>query len=652
RRAPAWGTGSRSSLTYSPGPPPARPPTAPTPPQQGPFPPLAPAAAPAPAVPQDKVLQALTGLIGTTITLSTKTAQRYEGSVASTQGEGDTRGVTLRDVREISAPDAPTKDQVFIASTNITDWASGPAGAGTVNGDSFKTDTDISQKAPRRERELQAWTPDGLPSSTPSAPPTTTSAPSAAPQHHDDVTFGAGAHAAGSWDQFAANERLFGVRAGFDEDVYTTRLDRSAADFKERERRAAAIANEIMGSAPTNPHVAEERVMNLAAAAADGAGAGEEERYGAVVRGQNAYVPPGARKPGSTNGRLPDADEVVVPKVAVNAPDGSAVPSKTPSPAPAKVREPFPHRSTRLTPPPADALPAFRDFVKDEKQRLSQKRQAIVKNEREKRMADLLKFSQSFKLNKPIPDDLVTILAKDEEKQKQIREKSAQDAASHGARTIGATAPSTTTATATPTASPATPAAKPVVPPSASAAKVQAPVTKPPAAATPPGKTPGITASVTVGKTSTVATAATAAAVPAQAAAQKKAGMYIQPIPPFKGGSKSRDTPSPAAAANGKPVQQQQQQQQQPAKLNVNASSFRPNPNAAAFTPTSPSVTASPLKGKETGPQQQQQQSQQQQQPQNPFFGSKQIKRQPVHVKDAFNPFAHTKVAEAASISA
>ena len=47
---------------------------------------------------------------------------------------------------------------------------------------------------------------------------------------------------------------------------------------------------------------------------------------------------------------------------------------------------------------PADALPAFRDFVTTEKQRLTQKKQALVKNDMEKRVADLVKFSQSFKV--------------------------------------------------------------------------------------------------------------------------------------------------------------------------------------------------------------------------------------------------------------
>ena len=63
----------------------------------------------------------------------------------------------------------------------------------------------------------------------------------------DDDTFGPGANGNISWDQFTANETLFGVKASFDEDVYTTKLDRSAPDFKERERKAQRIANEIIG---------------------------------------------------------------------------------------------------------------------------------------------------------------------------------------------------------------------------------------------------------------------------------------------------------------------------------------------------------------------------------------------------------------------
>ncbi len=45
-------------------------------------------------------------------------------------------GVTLKDVKEISDAAAPLKDQLFIASTNIETWASGPADAKLTNGES------------------------------------------------------------------------------------------------------------------------------------------------------------------------------------------------------------------------------------------------------------------------------------------------------------------------------------------------------------------------------------------------------------------------------------------------------------------------------------------------------------------------------------
>lgn len=44
-------------------------------------------------------------------------------------------GVTLKDVKDISIPGAPLKDSIFIPSTNIDTWASGPADAKAVNGD-------------------------------------------------------------------------------------------------------------------------------------------------------------------------------------------------------------------------------------------------------------------------------------------------------------------------------------------------------------------------------------------------------------------------------------------------------------------------------------------------------------------------------------
>lgn len=50
----------------------------------------------------------------------------------------------------------------------------------------------------------------------------------------------------GGWDQFAANEARFGVKSNYEETLYTTKLDKTAKDFKERERKADQLAREIM----------------------------------------------------------------------------------------------------------------------------------------------------------------------------------------------------------------------------------------------------------------------------------------------------------------------------------------------------------------------------------------------------------------------
>ncbi|KAN0120664.1 pab1 binding protein [Russula decolorans] len=582
------------------------------------------------------LLQTLAGLTGTTITLNTKTTKRYEGVVASTVGERNAAGLTLRDAKELSNPGAPLKDELFIAAHDIDSWSSGPADAKVPNGDSFKTDTDISQKAPRRERELQAWQAD-------LSPPVVTSAGAThghhAGHHNDDVTFGAGSSGHVGWNQFTANEKLFGVKTGFDEELYTTKLDRSGADFAEREKRAQALANEIMRGTTNNPHVLEERVMNNA----EDSGVNEEDKYGAVVRGSNAYVPPGARRNLPVAAATPSASGSAtikgpdVPKVSINAPDGSNVThSDTTTPASSsKAPSPAPSASQK---PPADALPAFREFVTHEKQRLTQKRQALVKSERDKRMAELFKFSQNFKLNKPIPDDLVKILAKDEEKQRAIIEKSNKDAGSTQARAIGATA----ALSATPAANP-TPTVSSRVTPSTSGNVSGTGSTSSKLAASP---------SIVSTKTPT-----------STATKNGRINMVIQSIPAFKGkksqaaAQPSNSTTQATTKPSGSGPGAQPTKNTEPAKadvaankLNVNATSFRPNPKAVAFTPASPSTAVGPSAN--SSPKTKPESSSTSPPVPNPFFGKVGLKKTPVHVKDDFNPFKFNKVAEASAVNA
>nr|GEW58533.1 hypothetical protein [Tanacetum cinerariifolium] len=82
------------------------------------------------------------------------------------------------------------------------------------------------------------------------------------------------------WDQFKANAELFGVKSTFNEELYTTKLDRGA-NMKEREREALRIAREIEGEDTQDLHLAEERGINYQGKLE----LDEETKYSSVCRG-------------------------------------------------------------------------------------------------------------------------------------------------------------------------------------------------------------------------------------------------------------------------------------------------------------------------------------------------------------------------------
>lgn len=59
-----------------------------------------------------------------------------------------------------------------------------------------------------------------------------------------------------NWDQFETNKALFGVESTFNEELYTTKLERGS-HMREREREAQRIAKEIETTATRNVHLAE-----------------------------------------------------------------------------------------------------------------------------------------------------------------------------------------------------------------------------------------------------------------------------------------------------------------------------------------------------------------------------------------------------------
>jgi PAB1-binding protein PBP1 len=80
------------------------------------------------------------------------------------------------------------------------------------------------------------------------------------------------------WDQFEANERLFGVQTTYHEDLYTIPLDRNSEVYKAHEALASQIEQEIVQQPSSNVHLAEERGQ------LDFTDMDDEERYSAVTR--------------------------------------------------------------------------------------------------------------------------------------------------------------------------------------------------------------------------------------------------------------------------------------------------------------------------------------------------------------------------------
>ncbi|GAA5932657.1 uncharacterized protein JCM15063_002168 [Sporobolomyces koalae] len=603
----------------------------------------------------DRLCLLLLVLVGQSVIATLKGGVRVQGilSAATTEGE---LSVALRHVVYLATPTSPNPDstpkssllvnakdllEIEAADVVLDPASTSKPGSGQERAaDSFRTDTDISGLPPPsrpRERDLQAWSAgadawgagaldDG-------------SNGIGGLSLDDDLSKstsngrrgpGGGGGNSGGWDQFAANERMYGLKTDYDEEIYTTKLDRNTKDYKDREARAAQLEREILkgtSGLASNAHMAEERGEQV-----DDDNVNEEDRYGAVQRNPGAYVPPGARKaalarlggtsptPPSTNGvsPAPDAANTANPTSGSRIPPTVRIPGASNGSASA---------AASLTPakthPPVDET--FRDFVREEKERLEKKKAALLqqqaKAEKDNRLRSLVQFSQSFKNPYPITDEIANMM--------------------HGKKTT-TVEPSGVKASST-TVSPA-------------AAPRQLPIST-------------VTNGAKLAAPSSAESAA-AAAKPAPSLAKKS--LLLADIPPFnpakaaarqaelaaqkaakEGGaatsaaaiSAATTAPTPAPVAGGSALTPQ------PPKSKISATAapfvFKPNPNASSFTPNSstarkppvasPSPAPSPKPQAQTAPVASSSAA-----PSNPFFGTKTLKRagsSSLNVKEDFTPF-------------
>ncbi|KAL8899769.1 MAG: hypothetical protein Q9192_001403 [Flavoplaca navasiana] len=344
-------------------------------------------------------------------------------------GDNHSMGFDLKDVIDV-AVEGVTFD-------NREKLLNGPAAG-------FCTDSDISGNHGLRERNLQPWVPSAA----------------------TDIDMSLEGPE-GSWDQFQANEKRFGLKSDYNEDIYTTSIDKSHPDYRRREAEAMRIAQEIERGQADNAHVREERGASQPEDVID-----EEDRYSGVRRQAvdypplhssqgSRYMPPARRPP---TGKPTVAGAPVDPAIismqmaaeghdfierqtavkepqkametAVTKPAGSSETMKTTSKPTASViqsnsnspRSVAPLKTSKVGESATanvenELLDSFKQFANAEKLKASDARRQRVVQDKAIKLNDLMKFSQNFKLDTPVPIDLVPILAKDKTKQQEIVDK-------------------------------------------------------------------------------------------------------------------------------------------------------------------------------------------------------------------------------------
>lgn len=115
------------------------------------------------------------------------------------------------------------------------------------------------------ERELEPWVPD---EDDPQCP---------------DLENIFDKHRNRGWNQFEANEALFGVKSTFNEELYTTKLEKGPLT-RDLEKEALRLAREIENEETYDLHLAEERGLHLG----ENFDIDEEARFSSVYRGKLA----------------------------------------------------------------------------------------------------------------------------------------------------------------------------------------------------------------------------------------------------------------------------------------------------------------------------------------------------------------------------
>lgn len=573
----------------------------------------------------DRLMFLLSNFIGLDGILTLQTGEQFFGVFSgATLQNGDARylmkmvrktGASPQSGETLQHESLVGEGEDFAMAFDVNDTADlsvagvtfGPTQSRAANGSAFKTDTEISGNLDSRERVLQRWQPG--------------------PDDKTDLSLASeGSFGQGQWDQFAANEKLFYLKTDYNEDLYTTTIDKTNPRYKQTAARAERLAREIEGNA------------NRTATQAD-SGLDEEDKYSGVRRtepalvkgGSNAYVPPSKRAitnqptvhgapfdPAIISSQLakPDAGLSTQPGARPNA---STVESQGPDngntaeSASDKIKDSVskvlsgsnatPNNgqaksaasqnssvTTQTSVPSVDTSPdmmknltdAFRQFKQNETlrvqsvQRESQARRVNqARQEKSVKLNDLRKFSQNFKLNSRVPEDLVPILAKSKEKQDEIIKRADQQVREQEEQNVvGTSSPPKSAKT------------------DSTHATVQRTVT--------PSEASVETAPQIGGRTRSQQQTGRGQGVSTQIPRAPSQANQRNPLP-VRGGSAAAGSTTVIIPRSVAPVAQAETSVLSPTsassiRFNAKAMEFKPNPSASTFTPTAPSTENSSAK--------------------------------------------------------
>ncbi|CCE63408.1 hypothetical protein TPHA_0E03180 [Tetrapisispora phaffii CBS 4417] len=288
----------------------------------------------------------------------------------------------------------------------------------TEQSSKFKTDVDISKSAPKiKERELQKWAPEADDSS-------------ALNQGLDDGS--------SNWDQFAVNEKKFGVTSSYDEHFYTTKIDKSHPEYRKRLQEAEKLAKEIESQGSSNIHVAEDRGLII-----DDSGMDEEDKYSGVDRRGDELL--AALK--SNTKPIENKPSKYVPPTLRHQPHHidpaiiSSVTEQSTVGAPASTMKAGPTLNTKNIEGKSDSTKiSYSNVVKNGIQKTIYSVGTSTKenfNSKETQIEDLKKFSQKFKVPFKVPEDMKEVVKKSEEPKDSNSTKGSSKASSSGKGTDG-----------------------------------------------------------------------------------------------------------------------------------------------------------------------------------------------------------------------